>query len=96
MSQEPASSQLSFFSAAEEFDDDIEQDINFFDAPFDVEEPLVLDPGPQVFENPAEGSQWITHEDLMFTASFHDIVRQINEFAGLRGYVVKATSPKRP
>jgi hypothetical protein len=48
MSQEAPSSQLSFFSAAEEFDDDIEQDIDLPDALFeyvDDEDPLILDPG---------------------------------------------------
>jgi hypothetical protein len=95
MSQEPPSSQLSFHSAAEEF----EQDIDLSDAPFEVdddEDPIVLDLGPQAFENPAEGSQWNTHEDPMFSASYHDIVRQINEFTGPRGYAVGVSSLKRP
>lgn len=98
MSQELLSSQLSFYSAAEEFDN-TEQDLDLSDAPFEYvndEDSLILDSGPQVFENPAERSQWYTHKDPMFSASYKDIVRQINEFTGPRGYAIRVSSPKRP
>jgi hypothetical protein len=98
MSQEPLSSQLSFYSAAEEFYG-TEQDIDLPDAPFeyvDDEDPLILDSGPQTFENPAERSEWHTHEDPMFTASYQDIITQINKFAAPRGYAIGVSSAKRP
>jgi hypothetical protein len=91
MSQEPASSQLSFHSAAEEWD----EDLDLSDGPVDDYGPLDFEGAPQSFQNPAEGSEWHTHEDPMDTASYKDIIKQINEFTGPRGYAIGVKNAKR-
>jgi hypothetical protein len=53
MSQEPASSQLSFYSAAEVWN----EDIDLSDAPVDDNDLLNFERAPQPFQNPAEGSE---------------------------------------
>jgi hypothetical protein len=91
MSQEPASSQLSFHSAAEEWN----EDINLSDAPVDDDGLLDFERALPPFQNPAEGSEWHTHENLIYAASYQDIIRQINEFTGPRDYAVGVKNAKR-
>lgn len=94
MSQGPASSQLSFFSAAEEFDKGLPEDLNFEDAPFNLDNLPKDDQGPLAFENPAEDSEWTTTVDPRYTGSYRDVTDQINAFTGPRGYAVLARHPK--
>jgi hypothetical protein len=71
------------------------KDFDLFDAPVDDYGLLDFEGAPQFFQDFAEGSEWYTHEDLMYTASYKDIIKQINEFTGPKGYAIGVKNAKR-
>lgn len=101
MSQETLSSQLTFYSAEEEFHD-AEEDLDLSDAPLNLDdddqwpEEVPEAPGPQPFENPAEGSEWTAEYGPDTSLSYQDVIKQINKFTGPRGYAVGLKNAKRP
>lgn len=96
MSQEPASSQRSFHSAAEEWEQDSDLS-NTLAGDNDLLHDDTLDDygAPQPFENPPQKSEWDTHEDPIYSASYQHIIKQINEFTGPKGYAVGVRNAKR-
>lgn len=101
MSQEPPSSQLTFYSA--------EENLNLSDIPgspdgdFDASGDFEDDyewreeaPEPQPFENPPQGSEWTSGYGPDTFLCYQDVIEQLNKFSGPRGYAVTLRSPKRP